>query len=291
MMDTGFLESLSRMRLALRQNSTMNMSGNRKSSQKGTSTEFSGFREYIPGDDLRRIDWNAYGRLNKLYIKEYMEEKETAIKILIDTSASMNYGSVSKAQLCQKLALSFSYMAINNMDRVILYDLKHPDKPFECQGGKKGLPSLVDWIDKLQFEGDLSLTDCVMKLPLKNNGITILISDFLEECFLNDSAALNKILRYLRYKKQQIILLHTLSANELRVDMTGTLNLIDMESKNKLRVTMENRSILEYEKTLHWFLSMMEQESNRNGVNYCLCDSGMEFKKIIFEKLRFAYDI
>ncbi len=291
MMDTGFLESLSRMRLALRQNSTMNMSGNRKSSQKGTSTEFSGFREYIPGDDLRRIDWNAYGRLNKLYIKEYMEEKETAIKILIDTSASMNYGTVSKAELCKKLALSFSYMAINNMDRVVLYDLSHPDQPFECQGGKKGLPSLVNYIDKLSFDGEISLTDCIMKLPIKNNGITILISDFLEECFLNDSSALNKLLRYLRYKKQQIILLHTLSSNELRIDMTGTLNLIDMESKNKLRVTLENRSILEYEKTLQGFLNLMEQESNRNGVNYCLCDSGMEFKKIIFEKLRFAYDI
>ena len=91
-LDAAFFEKLSRFRLQMGHKSSMNLSGNRKSVQKGSSTEFSDFREYMPGDDIRRIDWNAYGRLDRLYIKEYMEEKEAVVSVLIDTSASMNYG-------------------------------------------------------------------------------------------------------------------------------------------------------------------------------------------------------
>ena len=91
-LDAGFFDTLSRLRIAMGHKSSMNLTGNRKSMQKGSSTEFSDFREYMPGDDIRRIDWNAYGRLDRFYVKEYMEEKEAVVSVLIDTSSSMNYG-------------------------------------------------------------------------------------------------------------------------------------------------------------------------------------------------------
>lgn len=291
MMDTGFLESLSRLKLSLKHNTTMNMSGNRKSTQKGTSTEFSGFREYLQGDDLRRIDWNAYGRLNKLYIKEYMEEKETCVQILVDTSASMHYDTPFKEELAKKLALSFSYMALNNMDRVILYDLQKPEKPYFCMGGKKSIALTADFIDKMECNGSVGLPEILPKLSYHNNGITVLISDFWEESFLRDPESFKKMLRFLKYKKQQIILLHILSGKELHIDLTGTLNLIDLENKTNLRVTMENRSIKEYEKCLLSYLEMLRNTAKSMDATYCLCDSSEDFKKIIFEKLRFAYDI
>ena len=93
MLDAAFFDRLSRLRLAMGNKSSLNRTGNRKSMQKGSSTEFSDFREYMPGDDIRRIDWNAYGRLDRLFVKEYMEEKESIVSILIDTSASMDYGA------------------------------------------------------------------------------------------------------------------------------------------------------------------------------------------------------
>lgn len=291
MITTDFLESLSKFRLALSKHSDQNMSGNRKSSQKGTSTEFSGFREYIPGDDLRRIDWNAYGRLNKLYIKEYMEEKETLVRILIDTSASMNYGSSLKSELACKLALAFSYMSVNNMDRVILYDLKHPDKPYRCVGGKKAVPGLLDWLNHLDFSASFSLSEAIQKLPARGNGITILISDFLEENMLPGSDTLHRMLQFLRYQKQKIILLHVMSSEELYVNLTGTLNLIDMEEENTLKVTMENKSLSLYEQSLQSFLEHIKNEASGFDTSYCLCDSGCPFEQLLFEKLRFAYDI
>ena len=90
MFDSEFYNTLSQLSLAMTHKSSMNMSGNRKSVQKGVSAEFSDFREYMPGDDLRRLDWNVYARLDRMYIREYMEEKEAVSKIILDTRASMD---------------------------------------------------------------------------------------------------------------------------------------------------------------------------------------------------------
>lgn len=92
MLDAGIYEQLSRLVIAMKQKSSQNMAGNRRSVQKGTSAEFSDFREYMPGDDLRRLDWNVYARSERMYIREYFEEKEAVVSVILDTSASMHYG-------------------------------------------------------------------------------------------------------------------------------------------------------------------------------------------------------
>ena len=103
MLDAGIYEQLSRLVIAMKQKSSQNMAGNRRSVQKGTSAEFSDFREYMPGDDLRRLDWNVYARSERMYIREYFEEKEAVVSVILDTSASMHYGKKSKAELAQDL--------------------------------------------------------------------------------------------------------------------------------------------------------------------------------------------
>lgn len=292
LIDAGFLDTLSRLRLAMGHKSSMNLSGNRKSIQKGSSTEFSDFREYIPGDDIRRIDWNAYGRLDRLYIKEYMEEKEMMVRIFLDTSASMNYGENSKKDLAEKLAASFAYIALNNMDRVQIYDLQHPESPFSAAGGKRALPRMLDWLNRLENTGSINLAETLPRLPIQNAGVTIIISDFLQEDFVEeDSASLSGLLRYLHYKRQKTILLQVLSEEELRVGLTGTLNLIDMEDAGSLRLTMEDRSIRIYENALNAFRDRLQKEALKAGAAYALCDTGMNFNQLIFQELRFAYDI
>lgn len=92
MLDAQIYEQLSRLVIAMKQKSSQNMAGNRRSVQKGTSAEFSDFREYMPGDDLRRLDWNVYARSERMYIREYFEEKEAVVSVILDTSASMHYG-------------------------------------------------------------------------------------------------------------------------------------------------------------------------------------------------------
>lgn len=291
MIDTSFLDSLIHLRLSFAKNSPMALSGNRKSSMKGNSTEFSGFREYHPGDDPRRIDWNAYGRLNKLYMKEYLEEKEIPVHILLDTSASMDYGQYSKRELAAKLSLALSFIARNNMDRVFLFDVKNPTQPFPVSGGRKSFLPLCQWLERLSYGEDVHLLSSLKKISFSGAGITILISDFLDEELINHRHSTASLLRYLQYQKQKTLLLQILSPEEEQVELTGTLNLLDREGRDSLKVTMDRSSISRYEKELASLKHSLQTQAARFGAFYCLCNTREPFSKIIFEKLRFAYDI
>lgn len=292
MLDAAFFDRLSQLRLAMGHRTSMNLTGNRKSIQKGSSMEFSDFREYMPGDDIRRIDWNAYGRLDRLYVKEYMEEKEAVVSILVDTSASMDYGEKKKSELACMLAAAFSYMGLNNMDRVILYDMGRMQQPFVAGGGKRALPKLADWLKQRSFEGTVDIEKALEALPLKGPGVTILISDFLQEVFVDrEQEFLEKLLRFLDYRKQKVVFLHVLAGEELSVELTGTRNLIDMEDQSTLRLTLDSGSIRAYEKTLQEFLGRMRQECGKAGAFYEICSTKTDIYQLIFQDLRMLYDI
>ena len=115
--DGEFFEKLNTLKMSLDMRLSQGLSGARKSSAKGVSVEFSDFREYVLGDDIRRIDWNAYGRSDKLYIKQFMEEKEGIFQIFVDTSRSMSFGEIPKAKMALQTAGALSYIILNNLDR------------------------------------------------------------------------------------------------------------------------------------------------------------------------------
>lgn len=291
-LNAAFFDTLSRLRLSMGHKSSMNLSGNRKSVQKGSSTEFSDFREYMPGDDIRRIDWNAYGRLDRFYVKEYMEEKEAYISILLDTSASMDYGKKKKSDLAAMLAAAMAYLGLNNMDRVFLYDVKRMDAPFVANGGKRAFPHLADWLEQRTFSGRADMAEAVRRLPVKGPGITILISDLLQEEFVDaDSEKFKQLLRFLDYRRQKAVFLHVLAGEELNVELTGTRNLIDMEEESTLRLTLDASSIRIYDKALQEFTSRLKRECAKSGAVYALCSTEKDFHKLIFEDLRMLYDI
>lgn len=290
--DAAFFDKLSRLRLAMGHKASMNLTGNRKSVQKGSSMEFSDFREYIPGDDIRRIDWNAYGRLDRFYVKEYMEEKEAVVSILIDTSASMDYGANKKSDLACLLAAAFAYLGINNMDRVWLYDMQKMQSPFSASGGKRALSQITTWLEQLSFDGIVAIDEVIRQLPAKGPGITILISDFLQESLLDHTQeTLGKLLRFLDYRKQKAILLQVLAAEELSVELTGTRNLIDMENQSTLRLTLDTKSIQAYEKALQEFLTQIGSTSAKTGAFHAVCSTKTDIYQLIFQDLKGLYDI
>ena len=200
-LNAAFYDTLSRFRLSMGHKTSMNLTGNRKSVQKGSSTEFSDFREYMPGDDIRRIDWNAYGRLDRLYVKEYMEEKEAVVTILVDTSTSMEYGTKKKSELACMLTAALAYLSLNNMDRVLVYDMQRMQSPLALSGGRKAFPRLSHWLDQCRFEGTVDVEEAIKRLPAKGPGVTFLISDFLQDAFL-ESEDDPRQKRYAGAKKQ-----------------------------------------------------------------------------------------
>lgn len=222
MLDSKFYDTLSRLQLQMSHKSSLNMSGNRKSVQKGTSAEFSDFREYMPGDDLRRMDWNVYARLDKLYIRQYMEEKEAVVSVLIDTSASMDYGDSGKAELARDLAAVVSFLALNNMDRLLLYDMKDMGRGLSVGGGRNGFAKVLRWLEKLEFSGEADMLSAVKKMQRRGPGVTVLISDFLHPHMLEESEPdYEKLLQYLDYCRQRPVVLHTMASEELHITLEG----------------------------------------------------------------------
>lgn len=292
MLDAKFYDALVRLRLSIGHKSSMSMSGNRKSVQKGSSAEFSDFREYMPGDDIRRIDWNAYARLDKLFIKEYMEEKEAVVSILIDTSASMNYGEEKKSELALSIAAALSYLALSGMDRVVVYDMKRMANPYIVTGGKKGYPRLLKWLEQLSFDGVADIHTAIRQMAMKGPGMTILISDFLTDSMVNGPEdEIEKLMKYLDYRRQKTVMLHVMAEEELEIGLSGTYHLIDMESQEHLRITMNAEAIRDYQKGLQNFLNKLQQSCRRTGSSYVLCSTARDLYQLIFEDLRVLYDI
>lgn len=292
MLDSKFYDTLSRLQLRMSHKSSLNMSGNRKSVQKGISAEFSDFREYMPGDDLRRMDWNVYARLDKLYIREYMEEKEAVVSVLIDTSASMDYGVKSKAELARDLAAVVSFLALNNMDRLMLYDMKDMGRGLSVGGGKNAFAKVLRWLEKLSFSGEADMLSAVKRIRRRGPGVTVLISDFLHPHMLDgDNAVYEKLLQYLDYCKQRPVILHTLAGEELRIALSGTLNLIDSETESRLRLTVDARAIDHYERELKRLRERMERGCSSGRGAYVLCDSEKSRSQLVFQDLRVIYDI
>lgn len=292
MLDAKFYDVLSRMQLRMSHKSSLNMSGNRKSTQKGISAEFSDFREYMQGDDLRRVDWNVYARLDKLYIREYMEEKAAVVSVLVDTSASMDYGAQSKAELAKDLAAAVSFLALNNMDRLILYDMKNMGRGLSVGGGRNAFAKVLRWLEKLEFSGEADMLSAVKKMQRRGSGVTVLISDFLHRDMLDGESkpAYERLLKYLDYCKQRPIVLHTMASEELHVTLEGTLNLIDSETGEKLRMTVDAKAIDSYERQLHKLTERMKRGCLAVRGAYVLCDTGRDRKQLIFQDLRVIYD-
>lgn len=292
MLDSKFYDTLSQLQLRMSHKSSLNLSGNRKSVQKGISAEFSDFREYMPGDDLRRMDWNVYARLDKLYIREYMEEKEAVVSVLIDTSASMDYGARSKAELARDLAAVVSFLALNNMDRLVLYDIQDMGRGLSVSGGKSAFARVLHWLEKLTFSGEADMLSAVRKIQRRGPGVTVLISDFLHPDMLEEgNTGYEKLLQYLDYCKQRPVILHTMAAEELRITLEGALNLIDSETEDKLRLTVDARAIDHYEQELKRLMERMKKGCCAGMGAYVLCDTGKDRNQLVFQDLRVIYDI
>ena len=295
MLEIGIYGLLAKLTIAMKHKSSQNMAGNRRSVQKGTSAEFSDFREYMPGDDLRRLDWNVYARSERMYIREYLEEKQAVVSVLLDTSASMAYGKNKKADLAVDLVEILAFLALNHMDRLMLYDRKQMQCPLVVSGGKNAMPKVADWLKNRDFSGDEPEEDLflsVQKMQKRGAGTTIIISDFFMEALIKeDKTPLEKAMKYLEFAKQRPILLQTLCDEELHVSMAGTRNLIDMETKEKLRVTMRADVIARYEEELQKLKQRLQKSAAAANGTYVLCDSGRERTALIMEDLRELYDI
>ena len=279
--DDDFFQKLNTLKLSLNMRLNQGMSGARKSGAKGTSVEFSDFREYILGDDIRRIDWNAYGRMDKLFIKQFMEEKEGNYHIFLDTSKSMDYGSPKKSRLALQIAGALSYLVLNNLDRVYVTRVQE-NSLSEGKGlaGRNSYKKILAELGQVVFDGKTTLNRSIMSRDIRGRGLSVIISDFM------DPEGIEPALRYLRYKKQQIVLIQVLAREELTIDKEGSLNLIDSETGDVVRVTVNRKMIEAYEEQLEKLRYRLAELARRYEAVYLETAADESIDKVIFDGMQ-----
>ena len=276
--DQEFFAKLNNLAIAMNTRMTYGIGGGRKSNAKGTSVEFSDYREYIPGDDIRRIDWGAYGRLDKLYIKRFMEEKEGIFQIFIDTSASMDFGEPKKSRIACQLAGAIAYLVLNNLDRVYVSEMQE-DSLSQGKGkaGKQAFQQIAKELEKIEFQGKTNLNHAITARRFQGSGISIVISDFL------DDKGIEEVVKYLRYKKQQVILIQVLARQEISIEGDGMVNLLDMETGEEVRLTLNRAAIEQYNRALQEMQDKLRLLARKYEMTYIQMIADEPLEKFLFD--------
>jgi uncharacterized protein (DUF58 family) len=277
--DGEFFKKLENISINARMAVSEGAAGGRRSKAKGSSVEFADFREYAPGDDFRRVDWNAYGRFDRLFLKLFMEEREAFLNIFIDCSKSMDYGEQNKAVMALRLAGVLSYLALNNLDRVCINKVVGKEIiPSPSYMGKSMFQRTLSFLESSSFEGHTSLSEALKRKDLKSRGISIVLSDFFTK------GSLEELIKYLAYKKQHIILIQVLSEEELNPEFGGQVRLVDSETKEEINLTITPKLMKLYETKLKSMETGMKEWAKRYGAVFFQVSSSEELQKVVFEK-------
>jgi uncharacterized protein (DUF58 family) len=271
MLTDSFLSRLDALCLAMRGRAQGGAGGSRRSRQTGSSAEFSDYREYIPGDDIRRLDWNAYARFDRLFLKLFMEEQESLVTVLLDASASM----AAKWPAARSAAEAVGYLALTGGDRLCVHLLKNGRALRSPQlSGRAAFPRLTGFLDACAPDGtEGTLTEAVKHAEGLKKGLCFLITDGYTE------DALKQALDYLRYLKQETAVIQTLSGGELRPEMEGALRLTDCESGEQLDLLADRTALDAYRDALDEFLKGVRENCASRETPYMLLDGGKPFEE------------
>src|SRR5947209_1925006 len=210
-LDPTFLKKLERLSLIAKRPFAGQMKGEKRSVKRGTSVEFADYREYILGDDLRYVDWNTAARLDKLFVKLFIEEEDLYLALLLDTSRSMDFGSPKKLHYAARVAAALGYIGLANYDRVGLTAFAGGiGDALPTKRGKAGVLPLFGYINRLEAEGGTSFAASMKAFAAraKYRGVAIVISDFLDPQWADG-------LKSLLAHEFQVTLIHTLDEEEL----------------------------------------------------------------------------
>ncbi len=208
----------------------------------GQTVEFADYREYMLGDDIRRIDWNLYSRFEKYFLKLFTDERQMHVQIFLDCSASMGKANPQKAAYAIGVAATMGFLSVHNMDKVSFKLIKEDraEDPFGTIVGKNTFFKSMSELENVEFVDDSDIAAAVTNCPDTGtaDGLTVIISDFFTD------KDWKKAVDYLTYKRRQVLLVQVLSPDELDPVYSGRVNLIDAESTDlmdirnmKLRIT------------------------------------------------------
>lgn len=254
--------------IAPRRTFTGRVRGERLTKRKGVSIEFADYRDYTDGDDLRHLDWNVFARLETPVIKTYQDEEDLAVHVLIDCSASMDFGQVHKLRATVRMGSALAYLGLCGQDAVYPRALGISESPMPALRGRSAFPRFAKWAQNLEPAGQAPLSKTLKDFAgtSARPGVAIVISDALDpEVF--------SAIRVLGGRGHEVWMIQVLSDEELDPDIEGDLRLLDAEAGSPVEITANSYALEAYKKNLKAHCSQLEQEALRVGGRYALFNS------------------
>ncbi len=294
MFDSVFLAKLERLHLLSRRTFGGQTRAERRSHKLGSSLEFADYRPYVPGDDLRSIDWNIYGRSDKLFLKLFEEEEDLHIYLLVDASSSMRWTArdtraaaplrPSKLDLARRVAGTLAYIGLANLDRVnIHYFSEALGDGLGTGRGKSHFHQVLAFLNKPPaVAGQTDLARCLRAFGQRNRrrGLVIILSDFFDPHGYEDA------LNFLLYQRFEIQLIQTLDPAELTPRLLGDLRLTDSETSTVYEVTANDALTRAYEREISAFLTGLEAFCQRRQIGYRRALTDAPFEDLVLKMLR-----
>lgn len=283
LLDPEFLHKLEQLELVSRRIFVGRMKGERKSKRRGSSVEFAEHRNYTFGDDLRHIDWNVYGRLDKLFLKLFLEEEDLHVYTLLDTSMSMDFGTPTKLRYGKQVAAALSFIGLVNHDRVLVDTFSERlDQGLRGIRGRSQMWRVVQYLDQLQATGHSNLTTAAREFAIRHagKGVVVVISDFLDKHGYQDA------LRYLLARNMDIFVIHILSQEEVEPELVGDLRLVDCEDDDMAEITISAPLLKRYKDNLNAFVGGLKEWCTQRGITYIFTNNQFPFDKLILNYLR-----
>lgn len=276
--------------------------GERRSKARGQSVEFADYRNYSHGDDFRYLDWNLYGRLEKLFVKLYEEERELPVRIFLDASESMTFGEPRKFDFARQIAASIGYVALCGFDRVSV--IPFPDLPagdanqkpetrsselasrgaLRAVRGKKSSMQFFQNLGALTAGGSTDLNQSLRRgaLAAKQAGVAIVLSDFL------DPAGYEPGLTSLIGRGFQVNAVQILAPEELNPTTYGDLRLVDSESGGLQEVTFGRFRLKAYQQTVQNYIQRLREFCTPRGIHFFSVGSDTSLETLLLKQLREA---
>jgi len=280
--DNATLARIERLRINSHRRFTNRSRGEHLSGKGGSSTEFSDYRNYVEGDDVRFVDWNIFSRLHRPYLKLFHHEEELHVVILVDASDSMQFSD--KLLRARQLAATFGIMGLLSNERVSCWSFNDgAQEPIRIGpfSGRGNLRALIDFVERIEVGGDLPIEGAIETMLNRHSGrgIVILLSDFLT------FGDLSRPFNLLFSRGLEIFTIQILAPEEIDPDVTGDARFIDSETAQKLDVTAASDLLSIYEEHRIAYERGIENLCSRRNGHFLSLSSAMPLKNMLFDQL------
>jgi uncharacterized protein (DUF58 family) len=288
--DEKTLRKLDRLTLVANKVRAGAIKGERRSSKRGTSIEFADYRNYVRGDDLRRVDWNIYARLQKPFIKLLEDEEDLAVYLLLDSSTSMDWPrsgdhNLHKFLYARRLVAGLGHIALGTGDHLSITTFRQDGtQRWGPYRGRGYTLNLLKWLEKAYTRGSVDLNQTLRDFALRTTraGLVVLVSDLMTPEGVTEG------LRALQGRGHEVAVIHVLSPDEVNPDIEGDLKLIDIETGIPQEVTIDAGMRDLYVQRFQAWQSEINEYCTKRGIHYVPTETSTPWDQFILSELRRA---